>query len=681
MSAPAPGLGDILFTLPADARLVPVRELSPRLQARIGPVDPGQVVVSRPGFRVTTRLVTPELARLMAEFRAPRRLVDAVLRFSRDEARDPFATLDDAFGALATLIDGRVLVPADSPEAQGLPPSLAAGQALAGYEVEALVQALEDSEVYRALSARGQPVALKVARAGARSALAHEARVLAHLGGGDTPRLIEAGEAGGRPFLAMAWRPGVSVAFAAQRMRASGDRPRARRMVAALLAAYGRLHAKGVIHGDIHPGNILIDEAGRVTLLDFGRARLDAAEGADPARAGIAHFYEPEMARALLVGQTPPASTARSEQYALASLGYFLLTGLHPVDPSAEHRELLARIVTRPPLPFTARGVAAWPGVERVLATALSKDPAERFPDVGAFAAAFAAAPPARPWPRAPLAAANLLEAALERVLRGWQVETSVDALPLAWLALRAALGRGDGDLLAAADLWASRAGPGWTAAAVRAEVARARCDSAAETEAITAFMAAADRADGPAPLLAAARLLDGGAYREADAAPLAGWAVRRLDRLRAADPAPATLAQATLALSQAGVAPLPDGLCAQLDALPRAAGDVWLWGLAHGAFAEPRYAERALEAARRTRDGLARLRAYQLTGDRRSYAAARRGAYAAARRAPAADDPGILETALLLLELVAPQRVIRPPFELWIGRPLVPPTAPPACP
>ena len=665
MSEPAPGLGEILFTLPADARLVPVRELSPRIQARIGPVDPEQVVVSRPGFRVTTRLLTPELARLIAEFRAPRRLVDAVLGFSRAEARDPFATLDDAFGALATLIDGRVLVPADSPAARGLPPSLAAGQALAGYEVEALVQALEDSEVYRALSDRGQPVALKVARAGAHSALAHEARVLAHLGGGDTPRLIEAGEAGGRPFLAMAWRPGVSVAFAAQRMRASADRPRTRRMVAALLAAYGRLHAKGVVHGDIHPGNILVDEAGRVTLLDFGRARLDAADGADPARAGIAHFYEPEMAQAVLAGQAPPASTSRSEQYALASLCYFLLTGLHPVDPSAEHRELLARIVARPTLPFIARGVAAWPGVERVLRTALSKDPAGRFPDVAAFAAAFAAAPSARPSPRPPPAAANLLEAALERVLRGWRVDTSVEALPLAWFALRAALGRCDADLLAAADLWASRAGPGWAAATVRAEVARARCDSAAETEAIAAFIAGADRADGPAPMLQAARLLDGAAYREANTALLRDWAVLRLDRLRAADPTPVTLAHATLALAQAGAAPLPDGLRAQLDALPRGAGDVWLWGLAHDAFAEPRYTGRALDAARQTNQGLARLRAYQLTGDRRSLAAARRSAYAAVRRAPAADDPGILETALLLLELEAPERVVRPPFAI----------------
>ena len=681
MSEPPPGLGDILFTLPADARLVPVRELSPRLQARIGPVDPGQVVVSRPGFRVTTRLVTPELARLMAEFRAPRRLVDAVLGFSRAEARDPFATLDDAFGALATLIDGRVLVAADSPEAQGLPPSLAAGQALADYEVESLVQALEDSEVYRALSAQGQPVALKVARAGARSALAHEARVLAHLGGGDTPRLIEVGEAGGRPFLAMEWRPGVSVAFAAQRMRASGDRPRARRAVAALLAAYGRLHAKGVVHGDIHPGNILIDEAGRVTLLDFGRARLDAAAGADPARAGIAHFYEPEMAQALLAGRAPPASTARSEQYALASLCYFLLTGLHPVDPSAEHRELLARIVARPPLPFTARGVAAWPAAERVLRTALAKDPARRFSDVGAFAAAFATAPAARPAPRPPPVAADLLDAAIGRVLQGWQADVSEDALPLAWLALRGALSRADADLLAAADLWASRAGPGWAAAAVRAEVARARCDSAAETLAIAAFIADADRVDGPAPLLAAARLLEGAAYREADAAPLGCWAVLRLDRLRAADPSAETLAHARLALGQAGVAPLPDGLREQLDVLPPEAGDVWLWGLAHEAFAEPRYAGRALDAARRTDDGLARLRAYQLSGDPRLLSAARRRAYAAARRPPAADDPGGLGTALLLLELEAPERVVRPPFEIQVVTPLARSTAPSACP
>lgn len=662
MSLDAGGLSDTRFTLPADARLLEVGDLSPRLQARIGPIERGQVVVSRPGFRVTTRLVTPELARLLDQFREPSRLVDAVLRFSRAEARDPHATLEDAFDALATLIDGRVLVAADSAEAQGLPPSLAAGQAMASYEIEALVHAVEDTEVYRALAPDGSAAALKIARAWAPEALAHEAKVLARLEGVDSPRLLEAGEAEGRAFIAMAWRTGAPVAFAAQQARAAGDRRGLHRMVTALLEAYGRLHARGVAHGGIHPGNILVADDGEVTLLDFGRARLGATAGVDPARAGIAHFHEPEMAAALLAGQAPPAVTPRAEQYALAALAYLMLTGLHPVAPAAEQRELLARIVARPPLPFVARGVAAWPEAEAVLARALSRDPERRFADVAAFAAAFAAARVPRRAPPPPAGAAALLETALERARQGWREDGAADALPLAWLALRAAIHRGDPELLAAADLWAGRAGDGWATAAVRAEVARAGSDRSAERLAVAEFIAAADRSEGVAPLLAAARLLDGAGDREVDAGPLAAWAAERLDRAWRTGPTVDVL-HAALALSRSGAVLPPEGLRDRLDALPPGAGDIWLWALAHDVFADPRDAERALAIGAVLADGPARLRLYQITGDRRWLSAARRTAQAAARRPAAA--PERLPTALLLAELERPEWAVKPPFPL----------------
>lgn len=665
MKENAQDLGEILFTLPADAQLLQVSELSLRLQAIIGPVEHGQVVVSRPGFRVTTRLVTPVLARLMGEFREPSRLVDAVLRFSRAEARDPFATLDDAFEALATLIDGRVLVPVDSPQAQGLPASLAAGQTLAGYEIEALVHALEDGEVYRALEPDGTLAALKIARVGVSSALAHEAQVLAHLGGGDSPRLLTAGAEHGRAFVAMEWRPGVSVAITAQQARAAGDQPRLHRLVGAMLAAYGRLHTKGVVHGDIHPGNILVADDGRVTLLDFGRARLRETASTDPARAGIAHFYEPEMATALIAGALPPAASARGEQYALAALSYFLLTGLHAVEPTAEHQELLARIAARPPLPFVARGVAAWPRVEGVLRRAFSKDPRDRFRDVRAFAAAFRAAEFAQRAVTPPPDAVALLDGALGRILKGWDGESSTDSLSLAWLALRAALTMEDPNLLAAADLWASRAGNGWAAAAVRAKVARARCDSAAEAEAMVAFVKVAEPADGCATLLAVAQLLEGAESREMKAERLRAWAVGRLARLWTAGPPRAAILHAALAIGRTGAAPLPDKLRERLDALDARAGDTWLWALAHDVFADRRYAKRALNITRDEDDELAQLRRYQLTGDDRWLLTARRSTYAAARRLVAAppNNPERLRTALLVTELAAPERAIKPIF------------------
>ena len=73
---PGPDILELLFTLPADARLLPLTELSPRIRATLGCTGSGegQVAVSRPGFRVTTRLISPHLAALLQEFRQPSRL-------------------------------------------------------------------------------------------------------------------------------------------------------------------------------------------------------------------------------------------------------------------------------------------------------------------------------------------------------------------------------------------------------------------------------------------------------------------------------------------------------------------------------------------------------------------------------------------------------------------------------
>jgi hypothetical protein len=138
------------FVLPPDAKLLRVLELSPRLRAKIGPVDGEAVVVTRPGYRVTTRMVTAPLAALLAEFRAASRITDAIARFSATHEQDPYEILDLSFDALVAFIDGRILVASTSPDVNAAVPSLAAGQAFATLEIERLVCALDDTEVYRA---------------------------------------------------------------------------------------------------------------------------------------------------------------------------------------------------------------------------------------------------------------------------------------------------------------------------------------------------------------------------------------------------------------------------------------------------------------------------------------------------------------------------------------------------
>ena len=237
--------------------MLPVAELSARARARIGAQAEGQSVVTRQGFRVTTRLIPPRLAELLGEFRAPSRLTDAVLHFAQAQGQDPQTLLDAAFDALATLVEARFLMPEDAPEAAAPRPSLVAGQEFAGFEIESPVRSLDDSEVFRARGADGQAVALKIARdarLGVHEVLAHEAHMLRRLRGRDSPALHAQGVHAGRAFLAMEWCSGVLIGVAAQTLRAARDRPRLHVLVTRMLQAYGRLHGLGVLHGEIHPG-------------------------------------------------------------------------------------------------------------------------------------------------------------------------------------------------------------------------------------------------------------------------------------------------------------------------------------------------------------------------------------------------------------------------------------------
>jgi serine/threonine-protein kinase len=664
------------FTLPPDAKLLSVSELSGRLRARIGPVEDDQSVVTRPGFRVTTRLVPKPLANLLAEFRAPKLLTEAVLRFARRHGHDPLDTLDLAFDALATLVESRILVPADSPDASSPEPTLAAGQEFAGYEVHMLVRSLEDSEVYRASGRGGELAALKISRdrrPGVVAMLAHEARVLDRLAGADSPRLLEYRITRGRACLAMEWCEGVSIAVAAQQARAARDRRRLHSLVGRMLTAYGRLHQRGVLHGDIHPGNCLVDDAGRVVILDFGSARMiDPSARFDPIRSGIPHFYDPQMAGALLAGQLPPATTPASEQYAIAVLAYLLLTGLHPIEMPAVQQDLLRRIVERPMLPFAARGVSTWPAVESVVARGLAKKPGDRFPDVSALAHAFwSAGPPNNQVERGPAAAERAFTATVEAIR---VLAPSAGSLAHAWFALRAALALEDAELLAAADILVRGVGSGWADHTIAALVARARSDARLEGQAIARFLdsvrALPDRPEAGAAIIAAASLVEGTPSRSVDADSLAAWGGQQLDHLALASSSAegrarineSLLVYAALSLNKTGAVSARELLAQRLHALGDIqAGSVWLWALAHDVFSDDRFRELALAAKLPSRPldrGLALLRLHQLTGDDKWVALAGR----LVARAPTLRLPA-LDTALLLAELRAPERVVLPPF------------------
>ncbi|MEA2694778.1 MAG: eukaryotic-like serine/threonine-protein kinase, partial [Acidobacteriota bacterium] len=328
------------LVLPPDVLLVPVAELPEEVRRRLAG-EAGDWAITRPGLRTASRIVDAGAAQLLAELRSPSTLVEAVLRYSRARGLDPETTLAAAFPLLSQLLDAGFLVP----EGEGaILPSLAPGDEVDGFRVVACVQSLEDTEVYQVCQVQaGEAVAaLKIERrAGAGSRFEREAAILRHLGEGVTPRLLAEGEiggdgggaGGGRRYLVTQWYRGIPVTAAAAEL--GPGRAERLALCRAVLAAYSGLHERGVLHGDVHPGNALVAADGSVRLIDFGLALW---EGVPPrrGRGGVGFFFEPEHAAAARAGLPAPAVSPEGEQYALAALLYLLLTGAHYRDFSLE---------------------------------------------------------------------------------------------------------------------------------------------------------------------------------------------------------------------------------------------------------------------------------------------------------------------------------------------------------
>ena len=553
------------FVLPPDVTLVPVTTIPE--ERRKFRHEANDWAVTRRRSRAPSRVVDADAAALLREFSEPTTIVDAIVRFSRERGVDAEATLESSYPLLDALVTSGVLVSENGRDAEGIRESLVQGEGFGGWEVVALVQLLDDTELYQ-VRRGSETAALKLERAGkhAASRFRREARVLDRIGDGRlAPRLIESGAHEERAYLILDWCRGVDATTAAEELR--GDRAALADLCRRIVEAYAELHARGVIHGDVHPRNLLVDRDRSVRIIDFGFSRLD---GDAVSRAGIPFFHEPELAAAMRARRPSPLASEAGEQYAVAALLYALVTGAHYRDFSLERTELLREVEEEPPLPFRERGVEAWPEMEEVLGRALAKDPSRRFGSMNDFAAASQAPHPAGACPERSRRG-HLLPAAAGR---RYSVDFENPSLTppfrslnfgvggVAYAAYRVACARGDASLLALADVLITRAiarppadddyydGKEVTPATVgtitpwhtqsglwlvQAQVAAARGDERTRVEAVHRFIRAAsvpeeriDLATGMGgALLAAATLLELG-----DDAPLRAFGDALHERL-----------------------------------------------------------------------------------------------------------------------------------------------------
>jgi serine/threonine-protein kinase len=272
------------------------------------------------------------------------------------------------------------------------------GTAVAGYEIDKEVGRGVHGVVYRATrQADGERVAIKIIRPAAGvgerqiGQFVEDVRQLTDLSEGSVVGLLDSGVIGSTPYLVTEWLSGPTVE---QVVSARGPQPvrTAVLAVAHALSGLAKLHARGHMHGEIKPSNLLSGKTGDrkvIKLADFGVARTYEAAGlGGPTLWGDADrplaFVAPEqITRGRNAG---PAA----DQYAAAATLYYLLTGHPPHILPAEPDRALATVVSADPLPARAHRPDLPEGLEAILTRALSRDPEARFPDVAAFRAAVA---------------------------------------------------------------------------------------------------------------------------------------------------------------------------------------------------------------------------------------------------------------------------------------------------
>jgi serine/threonine-protein kinase len=285
----------------------------------------------------------------------------------------------------------------------------------ARYEIRARLGEGVSAVVYRAWDRElRREVALKVLHESAvlndvgRERFRREAQAAAGLAHPNVVAVYDAGEEAGRLYCVMELIDGPLLREALKDTALSVD---ARlRLVEGAARGLASAHARGIVHRDVKPANILVSASGDPKVTDFGLAHLMHQElTRSGATLGTPQYMSPEQVRG-----KPRDITPATDVYGLGAVLYEALTGAPP-HAGETMIELYEAIATDEPRPPRRRNPAISPALQTVILKALQKDPGRRYPDAGAFAEDLRSAREGRPITARPDSWADHLLRAIRR--------------------------------------------------------------------------------------------------------------------------------------------------------------------------------------------------------------------------------------------------------------------------
>lgn len=249
------------------------------------------------------------------------------------------------------------------------------------YQIVSLIGPGRRSILYRAWDPKlGRHLAIKLLQVDddeLRSRLAREAQLVARLRHPNIVMVHDVGDHEGQPFIAMEFVAGRALSDII-RLRIGLPITRKLELMSQLCDGLGFAHNSGLVHRNIKPANVMIEDAGVVKILDFGLARLSESTATPAGRiVGTLNYMSPEQ----LTGQTVDR---RSDIFAVGALLYEFLSA-RQAFPGGLDTGILYKILDDRPEPLSVSCPDLDDGVVRIVDRCLEKDPRARYQDLASL--------------------------------------------------------------------------------------------------------------------------------------------------------------------------------------------------------------------------------------------------------------------------------------------------------